>query len=88
MADCYGYNGTVSVDPTVILKMMFILFFDDIGSERDLWKQQIQDFLIAAIRDIRILLRHGPRWAKGQADVLTPPFVLRFGVYFANYGRI
>lgn len=30
----YGRNGHVSVDPVVILKMMFLLFFDNIASER------------------------------------------------------
>jgi len=30
----YGYNGNVSEDPAVILKMMFLLFYDDISSER------------------------------------------------------
>jgi transposase len=32
----YGHNGNVSVDPVVILKMMFLLFFDDLASERQL----------------------------------------------------
>jgi len=32
----YGYNGNVSVDPAVILKMMFLLFFDNVRSERQL----------------------------------------------------
>lgn len=32
----YGSNGNVSVDPAVILKMMFLLFFDNVGSEREL----------------------------------------------------
>lgn len=32
----YGRNGNVSVDPAVILKMMFLLFFDNIASERQL----------------------------------------------------
>ena len=32
----YGNNGNVSVDPSVILKLMFLLFFDDISSEREL----------------------------------------------------
>ena len=26
----YGYNGNVSEDPAVILKMMFLLFYDDV----------------------------------------------------------
>jgi transposase len=32
----YGRNGHVSVDPAVILKMMFLLFFDNLASERQL----------------------------------------------------
>jgi transposase len=36
VAECYGYNGHVSVDPVVILKLMFLLFYDDVASEREL----------------------------------------------------
>src|SRR5437867_3540234 len=36
VAGCYGHNGHVSVDPVVILKLMFLLFFDDLPSEREL----------------------------------------------------
>ena len=36
VAHCYGKNGNESVDPEVIMKMMFLLFFDDIKSEREL----------------------------------------------------
>jgi len=36
VAGCYGRNGNESVPPEVILKMMFLLFFDDIKSEREL----------------------------------------------------
>src|SRR5947207_3241491 len=35
-ARCYGRNGNESVPPKVILKVMFLLFFDDIKSEREL----------------------------------------------------
>jgi len=38
VAHCYGDNGNVSIDPEVILKMMFLLFFDDVSSERELMK--------------------------------------------------
>lgn len=38
VAHCYGNKGNVSVDPEVILKMMFLLFFDDVASERELMK--------------------------------------------------
>src|SRR5258707_6289352 len=36
MAHCYGKNGNESVAPEVILKMMFLLYYDDIASEREL----------------------------------------------------
>src|SRR5437870_2340976 len=36
VAHCYGRNDNESVPPEVILKMMFLLFFDDIKSEREL----------------------------------------------------
>ena len=36
VAHCYGKNGNESVAPEVILKTMFLLFFDDIKSEREL----------------------------------------------------
>jgi transposase len=32
----YGQNGHVSVDPAVILKLMFLLFYDNVASEREL----------------------------------------------------
>src|SRR5438477_11597168 len=34
VAHCYGKKGNESVAPEVILKMMFLLFFDDIKSVR------------------------------------------------------
>jgi len=34
----YGHNGNESVDPEVILKMMFLLFYDNGASERELMK--------------------------------------------------
>ena len=36
--DFYGYNGNESVDPAVIMKMMFLLFFDNVASERELMR--------------------------------------------------
>ena len=35
----YGGNGHVSIDPEVILKLLFLLFFDDVKSERELMRQ-------------------------------------------------
>lgn len=36
VARFYGKNGNVSIDPVVIMKMMFLLFFDNVSSERHL----------------------------------------------------
>ncbi|HEV2665691.1 MAG TPA: IS1182 family transposase [Blastocatellia bacterium] len=38
VAKCYGRKGNESVDPVIILKMMFLLFYDDVASERELMK--------------------------------------------------
>lgn len=38
VARFYGYNGNESVDPAVILKLMFLLFFDGVRSERELMR--------------------------------------------------
>lgn len=38
VAHTYGSNGNVSVDPAVILKMMFLLFYDNVTSERQLMR--------------------------------------------------
>jgi len=38
VAPLYGSNGNESVDPEVILKMMFLLFFDNVASERELMR--------------------------------------------------
>jgi transposase len=38
VARSYGYNGHVSEDPSVIMKMMFLLFYDDVSSERELMR--------------------------------------------------
>ena len=37
--DLYGYNGNQSVDPAVILKLMFLLFYENVKSERALADQ-------------------------------------------------
>lgn len=38
VAALYGRNGQVSVDPVVIMKMMLLLFLDDVKSERELMR--------------------------------------------------
>ena len=37
--DLYGYNGNQSIDPAVILKLMFLLFYENVKSERALAEQ-------------------------------------------------
>jgi transposase len=34
----YGYNGNESTDPVVILKLLFLLFLDNVKSERELMR--------------------------------------------------
>jgi len=39
VADTYGRQGNPSVDPTVLLKLMFVLFYENVPSERQLMAQ-------------------------------------------------
>jgi transposase len=39
VADLYGSRGNESVDPAVILKLMFLLFYENVKSERALMSQ-------------------------------------------------
>jgi len=39
VAPFYGYNGNKSVDPEVILKLLFLVFLNDLPSERELMRQ-------------------------------------------------
>jgi transposase len=36
VAPCYGTNGHVGTDPVILVKMMLLLFLDDVASEREL----------------------------------------------------
>jgi len=38
VAPHYGYNGNESVDPVVVLKLLFLLFLDNVKSERELMR--------------------------------------------------
>lgn len=38
VAHCYGNKGNESVDPAVILKLLFLLFLDNVKSERELMR--------------------------------------------------
>jgi transposase len=73
VARFYGGNGHVSVDPAVILKLMFLLFFDDVRSERELLRMLPErldylwflDFgLDAAIPDHSVLSKARARWGQ------------------------
>jgi transposase len=39
VARCYGANGNEGVDPIILVKLMFLLFFDDVPSERELMER-------------------------------------------------
>src|SRR5437588_3138364 len=67
----YGRSGNVSLDPVVIVKLMFLLFYYDIPSERELMEQLAyrMDFLWfvdfnldSAIPDHSVLSKARARW--------------------------
>jgi IS5 family transposase len=39
VADCYGFNGQESIDPIVLMKLMLLLFLENVSSERALVEQ-------------------------------------------------
>ena len=39
VARFYGRNGNEGVDPIILTKLMFLLFFDDVPSERELMER-------------------------------------------------
>ena len=76
---CYGYNGNESVDPEVIVKMLLLLFLDDIASERELMRMLpyrldylwFLDFgLDDKIPDHSVLSKARKRWGKGVFERL------------------
>lgn len=85
VAHCYGRNGNESVPPEVILKMMFLLFFDDIKSERELMEVigERLDYLWFldyglddAVPDHSVLSKARARWGK---EVFESLFVRTVG---------
>lgn len=85
VAHCYGSKGNISVDPEVIMKMMFLLFFDDVASERELMKVIAErlDYLWflgygleEEIPDHSVLSKARSRWGK---DVFETLFVRTIG---------
>jgi len=73
VARYYGKNGNVGIDPVVILKLMFLLFFDDVPSERELMERLPErlDYLWFlgygledGIPDHSVLSKARKRWGK------------------------
>ena len=83
--DCYGYNGNVSVPPPVVLKLMFLLFYYDVASERELmetlperldWLWFLDYDLDDSIPDHSILSKARERWG---VEVFRSLFALVVG---------
>lgn len=73
----YGYNGNVSVPPPVILKLMLLLFYEDVASERELmatlperldWLWFLDFDLESAIPDHSVLSKARARWGRGPFE--------------------
>ena len=71
VAHMYGGNGNESVDPAVILKMLFLLFYEDVASERELmriiperldWLWFLDYDLDDAVPDHSVLSKARRRW--------------------------
>jgi transposase len=69
----YGHNGHESEDPIVIMKLMFLLFFEDIRSERELlrmlpmrldWLWFLNLDLDSEIPDHSVLSKARARWGR------------------------
>jgi hypothetical protein len=52
---------------------------------RRLWRQQIQDYLIASIQNVRILLAHQNPKRSAAAAITLPPFAAHWQPPFASY---
>ena len=84
--DLYGRSGNVSLDPRVILKMMLLLFYYDIPSERELVAQigERLDFLWflgfdleTTVPDHSVLSKARARWGAEVFDQLFTRVVLQ-----------
>ncbi|MGH8531083.1 MAG: transposase [Nevskiales bacterium] len=85
VAPLYGYNGNESVDPVVMLKMMFLLFFEDIASERALMRiiGERLDYLWflgyeldEPIPDHSVLSKARARWGRAAFEKFFVPRML------------
>ena len=77
----YGRNGNESIDPEIILKMIFLLFYDNVASERELMETIVErmDYLWFlgyglddAIPDHSVLSKARKRWG---AEVFASFFI-------------
>jgi transposase len=77
VAPLYGHNGHESVDPAVILKLLFLLFFDNVASERELMRviPERLDYLWflgyeldAAIPNHSVLSKARARWGRAAFE--------------------
>jgi transposase len=85
VARFYGRNGNVSVDPEVVMKLMFLLFFENVRSERELMRilPERLDYLWFlgfglddGIPDHSVLSKARARWGR---DVFESLFVKTIG---------
>ena len=69
VAACYGANGNESVDPAVILKMMFLLFLDNVASERELMRMipERLDYLWFLGYELETVIPHHSVLSKARA---------------------
>ena len=71
VAACYGVRGNPSLDPILILKLLFLLFYENVASERELlrqlpcrldWLWFLDLDLDSAIPDHSVLSKARQRW--------------------------
>jgi transposase len=81
VAPFYGYNGQESIDPEIVLKLMVLLYLDNLPSERELMRQVgyrldylwfLNMSLEDAVPDHSILSKARSRWG---SDVFEELFV-------------
>src|SRR5665647_2073929 len=71
VAELYGVRGNPSLDPTLVLKLLFLLFYENVSSERELlrqlpcrldWLWFLSMDLDSAIPDHSVLSKARRRW--------------------------
>ena len=81
--DCYGYNGNEGLDPEIILKLIFLLFWDNIRSERELMQilPERLDYLWFLGYNLDDDVPHHSVLSKARARWGEDVFQLAFGVH-------